>query len=74
MGDLMETAADVHAIIQRELCCKPCRDGRHEECTGEATFLPTKETTGCHCGFFGDPHPDRTRDVGTVGSRCSRST
>lgn len=70
MGDAMETASEVHAIIQRELCCKPCQEGKHEECTGEAIFIPTKEKTGCHCGFF--VKNPTTRDVGTVGSKCDK--
>lgn len=77
MGDLMETAADVHAIIQRELVCKPCREGQHGDCEAKAEFLPTKEEAGCHCGFFNTEKEARTimdpRDLPPIGTKCARS-
>lgn len=76
MGDAMETAAEVHAIIQRDLVCKPCQQGNHVVCRGEAVFIPTKEKTGCHCGYFNTEKEARTvmdpGDLPPMGTRCAR--
>lgn len=76
MGDAFESAADVHAIIQRKLVCEPCQRGDHVVCRGEAVYIPSGEQTGCHCGFFNTEKEARTvlniEDLPPMGTRCAR--